>query len=119
MSLPRLYVRNSMNIEHSQIAELQPDTMIVGSLLARGSALAAIPEGLDIGRGPRGDLDIRELTNITTLPESLEVHNGRILAGGSGLTWDGVPAHLKAKVRGLGDPPELSSSRAAPSSSAT
>ena len=104
--LPQLYVRDSMNIEHSQIAELAPGTRIVGSLYAAGSKLTHLPEDLTVGCNPddptNGSLMIEGLP-ITELPESLTV-GGLIRAAGSHLTWDGIPRPLWPQVRGLGPP---------------
>ena len=106
-ALPQLYVRDSMNIEHSQIAKLAPGTQIVGSLYAAGSKLARLPEDLAVGCNPddptNGSLMIEGLP-ITELPDSLTV-GGRIRAGGSRLTWAGIPRALWSKVRGLGPRP--------------
>lgn len=103
-TLPQLYVRDSMNIEHSQIAELAPGTRVVGSLYAAGSKLTRLPEDLTIGCNPddptNGSLMIEGLP-ITELPESLTV-GGLIRAAGSHLTWNGIPEPLWPSVRGLG-----------------
>ena len=112
-SLPQLYVRDSMNIEHSQIAELAPGTRIVGSLYAAGSRLTRLPEDLTIGCNPddptNGSLMIEGLP-IVELPESLTV-GGVIRAAGSHLTWDNVPQALWPQVGGLGPPPASSRRR--------
>ena len=111
-ALPQLYVRDSMNIEHSQIAELTPGTRVVGSLYAAGSKLTHLPEDLTVGCNPddpaNGSLMIEGLP-ITELPESLSV-GGVIRTAGSRLTWDGIPEKLWPNVQGLGVPP-LSSNR--------
>ncbi len=107
-TLPQLYVRDSMNIEHSQIAELAPGTRIVGSLYAAGSKLTRLPEDLTVGCNPddptNGSLMIEGLP-ITKLPASITV-GGHIRAASSHLTWDGIPEELWPKVRGLGALPE-------------
>ena len=103
-TLPQLYVRDSMNIEHSQIAELAPGTRIVGSLYATGSKLTHLPEDLTVGCNPydpaNGSLMIEGLP-IADLPESVTV-GGLIRAAGSHLTWEGIPQALWPQVRGLG-----------------
>ena len=108
-SLPQLYVRDSVNIEYSQIAELAPGTRIVGSLYATGSKLTRLPEDLTVGCNPddpaNGSLMIEGLP-IAELPESLTV-GGLIRGTGSHLTWDGIPQDLWPKVQGLGVPPAI------------
>jgi len=107
-SLPQLYVRDSVNIEYSQIAELAPGTRIVGSLYAAGSKLTRLPNDLTVGCNPddpaNGSLMIEGLP-ITELPESLTV-GGLIRAAGSHLTWNGIPQAFWSRVRGLGMPAE-------------
>jgi len=109
-SLPQLYVRDSVNIEYSQIAELAPGTRIVGSLYATCSKLTRLPEDLTVGCNPddpaNGSLMIEGLP-ITELPESLTV-GGVIRTAGSRLTWDGIPEKLWSKVQGLGPYPSSS-----------
>jgi len=114
--LPLMTVMHCVNIEDSTIERFHPGTEIYGDLQAARSALT--PEGLEgvkIGTN-RGTLWIEGLKQMTYLPESLTVNGnelqvymtdirkpvqGRIMAAGSGLTWDGVPDHLKGAMYGL------------------
>lgn len=116
--LPQLTVRHSCNIEGSTVERFAPGTEIYGDLQASRSALT--PEGLvDVRIGTnRGTLWIEGLAQMTYLPDSLTVDGdelqvymteirkpveGRIMAAGSGLTWAGVPQHLRPRVRGIGE----------------
>ncbi len=97
--LPRLYVRNGVQLEYSSIERFGDHTKIAGHLYASRCPFSHF-EHLTIGEN-EGILHIEGRKDITSLPDSLQIVNGVIRAAGSGLTMENVPEHLRSKIRGI------------------